>query len=109
MFAESVSFDEALITRKCRNGDIERVRWDDLIEVSILTTDEGPFNEDFYWVLTGSKSGCLIGLRSNGTDALLERLQSLPDFNNKAFLEAFGCSENKRFICWRKNTILDSN
>src|SRR5262245_60444009 len=39
---ERVCFDEQRITRTLPDGKIETVEWNDLQEIGILTTDEGP-------------------------------------------------------------------
>jgi hypothetical protein len=47
------------VTRFRPDGVQESVHWDDLVEVGILTTDEGPWSEDVFWLLMASdqKSG----------------------------------------------------
>jgi hypothetical protein len=35
-------------------------------------------------------------------DALLQRLQALPGFDNKAVIEAMGCTQDAAFLCWRR-------
>lgn len=100
---DCVSFDDAMITRKLPSGKTETLRWDDLQEVGMITTDEGPFDEDVYWILSGSKSGCAVSGGAEGMKELLDRLQKLPDFNNKAVIEAMGSTKNDRFQCWKRS------
>jgi hypothetical protein len=61
-----VSFDDERIVRTLPDGTQEWVRWDDLQEVSILTTDEGPFIDDVFWILSGSATGCAIPSECDG-------------------------------------------
>jgi hypothetical protein len=84
-------------------GLTESVAWDDLKAVLIETTDEGPFSMDVFWLLAGEKSGCIVPQGATGEDALIERLQKLPGFDNEAFITAMGCTENQRFLCWQKD------
>ncbi len=51
---EDVTFDDTGVRRVSPEGGVEEVRWDDLTEVRIVTTDEGPFGKDVYWLLAGS-------------------------------------------------------
>jgi hypothetical protein len=99
---ERVSFDDAAVTRWMPGGRTERVRWDELEEVGIVTTDEGPWTEDVYWMLRGANGGCAVGSEAQGMDALLERLQQLPGFDNEAVIRAMGSTENATFVCWRR-------
>ena len=39
------------------DGKIESVAWEDLRRVSIVTTGEGPFVPDIFWLLIGSTGG----------------------------------------------------
>jgi hypothetical protein len=84
------------------SGLVETVGWDDLKEVAIVTTDEGPFATDVMWLLVGEESGCVVPQGATGEDELLGRLQSLPGFNNEAVIEAMGSTSNRKFVCWEK-------
>ena len=84
------------------NGSVEAVGWDDLKEVSIVTTDEGPFAIDVMWLLVGERGGCVVPQGATGEDLLLERLQRLEGFDNEAVLEAMASVENRKFVCWQK-------
>ena len=48
---ERVVVTEDAVTRIRPDGVHESVQWADLVEVGIITTDEGPFSEDVFWVL----------------------------------------------------------
>jgi len=82
----------------------ERIAWSELIEIGIVTTDEGPFQEDVYFLLLGPdrEHGCAIPQGATGTQKLVERLQALPGFENDALIRAMGCTDNNRFLCWQK-------
>jgi hypothetical protein len=99
---EKVSFDELGVTRTLADGRQESVRWDDLCEVVILTTDEGPMVDDVKWILRGTEGGCLVPSETAGMDVLLPRLQELPGFDNEAVIAAMGCTDDRAFLCWRR-------
>src|SRR5215813_13096380 len=101
---ELVSFDEVRVVRTMRNGKTESLPWSDLQEVSIVTTDEGPFADDVFWVLTGASGGCAVPTNARGAAQLLERLQQLPGFDNKVVIEAMGSASNAMFVCWRRSS-----
>lgn len=100
-----VEFDETKISYT-RSSRVESIAWSDLAEVSIVTTDEGPFQEDVYFLLSddAKKKGCAVPQRADGSQLLFERLQTLPDFNNEAAISAMGSTANDRFVCWRRKT-----
>lgn len=101
---QRVAFDNEGVTRTTPDGRTEHVRWDELESVVIVTTDEGPMVEDVYWLLAarGGKSGCAVPGSAEGMDALLDRLQRLPGFDNEAVIRAMACTENTTFVCWRR-------
>jgi hypothetical protein len=98
-----VQFDDAIITRIMRNGSQESVRWDDLYEVCIITTDEGPMVDDVVWLLKGQYSGCAVPSECDGAKDLIQRLQKLPGFNNEAVIDAMACTSNAQFVCWKRS------
>jgi hypothetical protein len=80
---------------------IEAVRWEDLIKVSIVTTDEGPFVEDLFWLLHSKDGrGCVVPHADAVEANLLARLQRLPRFDNEAVISASGSTQGAEFTCW---------
>ena len=102
---ERIVITDDSVIRFRPDGVQESIRWDDLGEVCILTTDEGPWSEDVFWVLTASdgKSGCTVPQFAEGADKLLEALQELPGFDNEAVIKAMGSTSNAKVFCWRKS------
>lgn len=91
--------DERGVRRPLGDGRCEAVTWDDLQKVEIITTSDGPLAEDFFYLLHGSDgTGCAIP--EEGAQALLERLQQLPGFDNEAVILACQSTEEARFVCW---------
>ena len=84
------------------DGRVERVAWNDLQKVEVITTSEGPFAPDVFWVLHGTNGGCAVPQGATGEKELLERLQALPGFDNRALMEAMACTSDKSFVCWEK-------
>lgn len=99
----SLRIDDWGVRRDLGDGTAEEVAWENLVEVQIVTTDEGPFVDDVFFLLAGSGGkGVCVPQGAPGSEPLLERLQALPDFDNDQVIEAMGCSENARFVCWKR-------
>lgn len=91
------------VTRTLDDGRVEAVRWDRLAAVSIMTTSEGPFAEDVFFVLVESpESGCVVP-QSLATDEFVSRLQALPGFDHKQMIEAMGSTDDSEFVVWRRD------
>jgi hypothetical protein len=101
--ADVVTFDNELVTCRLRDGRTMTVRWDNLQTVLIETTDAGPFEDDIFWVLMGEESNCVVPSEAIGIKKLLKKIQILPGFDYEPATKAMSCTENKTFICWKKN------
>jgi len=87
------------------DGVVETDRWDELQQVQVLTTSDGPFAPDCFWLLIGpGTTGCCIPQGATGDAELLDRLQKLPGFDNPAFIEAMGSTQEAIFTCWQRPT-----
>jgi hypothetical protein len=82
-------------------GAVERVLWTELQKLELLTTRDGPFAPDAFWVLHGMNSGCVVPLAATGGEELLKRLQTLPGFDNGALIEATSCTSDRTILCWQ--------
>jgi hypothetical protein len=101
-----VAFDQRGVSTVVRGQANQFMAWDSLTEVGVLTTGDGPFGEDVFWILVGEgeSSVCVIPQGASGAEALLARLQELPGFDNTAFINAMACADDNRFVCWRRST-----
>ena len=86
------------------SGETESVTWDDLDAVIVETNDTGPWGADVLWLLFGKNgsSGCVIPQGATGEQTLLNKLQSLPGFDNEQLIAAMSCTDNQKFLCWRR-------
>lgn len=99
-----IEVDETGARRWLQDGRVESVSWAHLTLVAILTTDDGPFSEDQFWVLEDSEGGaCVLPMGLIPEPGLLERFQALPGFNSDAVIEAASSIQRTLFTCWRKN------
>ncbi len=99
---ESLVIDDTGVRRD--TGKIkEAVRWDELAEVWIITTDDGPFSEDVFFALCDTKgNGVLVAQGLASVHDLLRVLQDrLPTLDNEQIIRAMVCAENARFLIWQ--------
>ena len=99
---DNVHMNDEEIVREISDGTTERVRWDELRKVTIITTDQGPFLEDVFFILESSNSGALITHDWATKIQLLEQLEKLPNFNFEQVIKAMTCTDNNSFLCWEK-------
>jgi hypothetical protein len=93
--------DELGVRRELPDGSLEEVSWAELESVEIVTTDEGPFAEDLFWLFFGPNGGCMLP-GSLGSQ-VLEHSSCLPGWDSLAVVAAMGSTENARFAVWRRS------
>jgi hypothetical protein len=100
----AVSFDDEEIVVTLDGARREAVKWKDLITVGIRIDQDG-FLPMTYWVLGGTGGGCYFPTEAEGNQALLAGLQArLPDFDNRALIEAMGLMEGGR-VLWQRPPV----
>jgi hypothetical protein len=99
----SVSFDSIEIRYSVPRKGIERLPWDSLARVLVITTDEGPFAEDMFWVLVPrAGKGLVIANGAQGTSSLMGEMASrLVGFDHHAVVKSAGSTTNAIFEIWR--------
>ena len=84
----------------------ERVLWDELVRVEILTTGEGPSTQDFFFLLEGRDGGGVAVSNElavkHGLAAILQR--RLAGLDDRAIIEASGSTRARRFLVWQKQS-----
>ena len=74
----------------------------ELDEIGIETTDQGPFVEDVFWILTNGEKHVRIPDMHPIFETLRGRFESLEGFDWSPFIEAMGCNDNRYFSCWKR-------
>ncbi len=100
---ETIQVDEVGVLRV--EGPIrEQIQWQDIVEIRIVTTSEGPFGEDVFFALAGANGkGCLVPHAAAVRTKLLEELQSrFPNLRNETVIEAMGCTSDRNFLLWKR-------
>jgi hypothetical protein len=98
----SVSVDAEGVRYTPFRGQPTSIRWKELEEVAIETTDPGPYGEDFFAVLRAAAQTLRIPQEADGFEQMLSYLKELPGFNHDAVVEATRSTANATFPCWRR-------
>lgn len=98
-----VSHDRESITLSRDDGSAEILLWSELVSVTVLTTDEGPFAQDLFWVLRSrdGRKSLVVPMNARGEHDLLHAMQErLEGFDNMTVVEAMGSTEKASFTVW---------
>ncbi|MBL1074948.1 hypothetical protein JK358_11145 [Nocardia sp. 2] len=97
-----VEITDTFVRRTLADGRVEEVAWNELAEVRIITTADGPFADDVFFVLIGATGkGCVVP-HSAADTAFLARLQALPGFDGDKVVEAMVSVADRQFLVWRR-------
>ncbi|WP_143219408.1 hypothetical protein [Actinokineospora bangkokensis] len=103
-----ITVDDQGVRRQLADGSVESVDWAELAEVAIRTTPEGPWKEDvFFLLMREGGGGCAVPAGHPSADELMSRLQSLPGFDNDAFVESMTTVEDGLFVVWQRGEASD--
>lgn len=100
----AVTFDDRTIAVRYPDGQTRAIGWQELTQVGIKTTDEGPFVADVFWGLHGpdGEPQVVYPQGATGEGELLSEMQRrLVDFDNRQLIEAMGSTGNAFFVIWQ--------
>lgn len=91
--------------------NIESWDWQDVSAIEIITTDEGPWREDVYWIISfkDERECTVIPQLADGDNAMMKAIPKVlgePDW--MAATEAMGSCFNNRFLIWSTDTVFQS-
>ncbi len=98
-----VEWDEETVHCRHIDDEVESVWWADVEAVWVITTAWGPWLDDVFYVLEGTEGRCTVPSEALGAPGLIERLTQLSGFNHDAYTQAIRCTDNKRFLVWRRH------
>jgi hypothetical protein len=99
--ATPVTADDEGIRRDLGDGRVEQVRWAELAEIRVVSTVEGPFSEDVFFVLVDrAGTGCVVPL-ALADENLMQRLQGRPGFDHDALAAAISQPGSTNRRLWR--------
>jgi hypothetical protein len=80
----------------------EIVYWNDVEEIKLINTDQGPWAPDVWLALLGKESGCLIPQGAKGYDDIFDIVSKYAGFNFENVINSMSCTENEQFLLWKK-------
>lgn len=98
-----VVHDDKTITVDDGAGGASTLAWADIGNVTVLTTDAGPFEIDLFWVLSDreGRRSLIVPMDAGGEHALLTAMQTrLAGFDNMAVVEAMSSTSGGVFQVW---------
>jgi len=80
----------------------EQIDWNEIEEIKLINTDEGPFLPDVWLMLMGNGKGCSIPQGSEGWTKVYDIVSKYEGFNFENVIKSAGCTDNETFDLWKK-------
>lgn len=80
----------------------EQIDWNDIEEIKLANTDEGPFLTDVWLLLMGNGKRCSIPQGSEGWDKVYNIVSKYDEFNFENVIKSASCTGNQIFKLWKK-------
>lgn len=80
----------------------ERINWNDIDEIAIITTDEGPFLPDVWLVLIGKDGGCSLPQGAPKYEDVFNVISTYEGFNFEEYIQSASCTQHARFELWKR-------
>lgn len=74
--------------------------WSDVQHVGVLTTSDGPFFDDVFFVIHTKTGDLCITSEDAQKINLLQHFERLPGFQWDKVVEAMACTSDAKFPCW---------
>lgn len=97
-----VTCDDQKINFRWAWGSTASVDLDEVQSVLIRTTDQGPFDDDVFFIVETAGKNLVIPQAALGASQMLEHFQQLPGFSDEVVIDSMGCTDNKEFLCWER-------
>ena len=99
LYVIEITNDFIKVTHPLENDKL--VLWNNITEIHIQTTDEGPFHPDVWLVLIGIDTYCRIPQGNKSYDDIYERVSKWDRFDFEAYIESMSSTENAVFLLWK--------
>lgn len=98
LYEVELTSDFIRVTHPQENDQI--INWNEITEIRIRTTDEGPLLPDVWLELIGANTYCKIPQGNKSFDDLFERVSKWDGFDFDKYIESMGSTDNAVFQVW---------
>ena len=83
-------------------GITETVHWADVHTILLLTTDQGPFEPDIWFVLIGTQGKCVFPQGAPKSDEAYDHISQFEGFDFEVFIKAMSITHNEEHVLWKR-------
>jgi hypothetical protein len=84
-------------------GELEEIKWNDIVEIKMLNNDAGPFEPDIWMVLMGNgTTRVMIPHGNKDFEAVYDIISKYPKFSFDNFIASMSSTAMEEFLLWKK-------
>ena len=97
--------EKEIICEYPRQNKTNRINWEEIDLINVVTTDEGPFTNDVFILLINSKTNLGVALPNDRseTQEVVEKILKFPNFDFEKWITSMSSVENCIFEVWKKD------
>ncbi len=98
------SFNELGLSLQTKNNEKQTCLWAEVNKILIITTDEGPFVDDVFWVFQTAKGGIIVPSETavDNDKKIMDCAKYFPNFNWEIALKSVTSAKNAEFVVWEQ-------
>jgi hypothetical protein len=81
------------------------INWQDIGEIKLINTNEGPRLPDIWLALIGEQSHCIVPHGARGFDEVFDIISRYTGFDMENFGKSMTCTHSAEFSLWKKNQM----
>lgn len=98
----TVTITDKFIKVEHPHRETEQVMWENIKQIKLINTDQGPWLPDVWLALLGDEDGCLIPQLAKGFNEVYGIVSKYEGFNFENFIKSMSCTDNAEFDLWTK-------
>ena len=102
-----VTITDSFVKVEYPGWETSQIRWDDIREIKLINTDEGPWMPDIWLALIGDNGKCFVPHMAKGFDEIHDIIAKYEGFNSENVGRSMTCADNAEFLLWVKADMPD--
>lgn len=99
-----VKLDEFKVSVEHKKFGREEVYFENLTEINLINTDEGPWLPDIWLDLVSVDSKCRIPQGAHGYEEVFDKVSKYDGFDFGNVIKSNTCTDNRTFNLWNKKS-----
>jgi hypothetical protein len=97
-----VTITDVFVKVEYPSWETAQILWEDIREIKLINTDQGPWLPDIWLALIGENGKCFVPHGAKGFDEIHDIIAKYDGFNDENFGISMTRTDNVEFVLWVK-------